>query len=191
MNTLQVKTMKLPEDIYEMLQSDEFVEKIELIGEKQSLPLMEQGFLVRICANLMKGILPPANFVNMITDELDIPREKAALIAQEINRDVFSGIKESLRILHSAKLVSQTIPQKAPESPAATAPITQPKPVKVLEVPVENTPSVFEQKLSGTFRINADGGTPITTPNTMKQTEVVTPSPSIMFTPPPPTTPSV
>ena len=123
MAILPVKLETLPEDIREMLRSDEFVEKIELIGEKQSLPPMEQGFLVRICANLIKGIISPANFVNTIADELDIPREKAAYIAQEINRDIFSSIKESLKILHSGAPIANTqIP--TPITPVAVAPIT-------------------------------------------------------------------
>lgn len=103
MSTLPIKFETLPEDIRAMLQSDEFVEKIELIGEKQSLPPMEQGFLVRICAKLVTGVLQPANFVNTIADELDISREKAAFIAQEINRDIFSNIKESLKTLHRSE----------------------------------------------------------------------------------------
>ncbi len=162
MAILPVKFETLPEDIREMLRSDELVEKIELIGEKQSLPPMEQGFLVHICAKLMTGLLSPANFVNTIADELDIPREKASFIAQEVNRDIFSNIKESLKMLHTGAL--QTIPIKTgPQTPIAIAPIAPILQGSLIQ-PEVNAGSIFEQKLGGAFRMNTESSNSVGTP---------------------------
>jgi hypothetical protein len=141
----------LPEEIRELLSSDEIVEKIEAIAAKQGADEMGQGFLVRITANLMKGVIAPPDFVNTIASELELPRDKAAYIAQEVNRDIFSGVKEALKVVHTKgemeidpKLVTclpeQTAPGKIPSGNVAK--------------PAEG--SILEQKLGGAFRMQSE-----------------------------------
>lgn len=140
-NTTTLKSWgELPEDIRVLLTNDTTIEKIEAIGLTQGLSLIKQGFLVRICANLMKGIVEPKAFVNLLETELDIPRVTAAVIAQEINREIFSGVKESLKKLHATK--SEPAHAIAPNTVIAGA------------TPVESTKSVFEQKLNGAFQMS-------------------------------------
>lgn len=177
MSTLPINFETLPKDIREMLQGDEFAEKIELIGTKQSLPEMEQGFLVRICAKLVTGILPPAKFVSTISDELDIPREKAAFIAQEINRDIFSNIKESLKAIHSEK------PDAPQTPPVAVAPISE-------VIPAARTPMVSTPTTGTTPGATV---TPRATPMMMEPTPIPkeatttqTPQRGAPIVPPPP-----
>lgn len=161
---------ELPDEIREILSREDTVAKIEEIGRKQGLPPMEQGFLVRISANLMRGIISPISFVNTISDELDINREKAAYLAQEINRDIFSSVKEALQKVHPVQNKPETVAKldpslvtclpgemsakaaianKAPGNAAAVAPIG----------------SIFEQKLGGAFRMKGE---------TVSNTEVIT-----------------
>lgn len=142
----------LPEEIRDLLTSDEMVDKISEIGARQGAAEMEQGFLVRICANLMMGILPPADFVNTIATELDLSRDKAAYIAQEINRDIFSGVKEALKTVHTKgtgmeidpKLVT-CLPEQTTTGQIPSGNVSTPAP----------TGSILEQKLGGTFRIQS------------------------------------
>ncbi len=142
-NTTTLKSWgELPEDIRILLVSDSTIEKIEAIGLTHGLSIMKQGFLVRICANLMKGIVEPKVFVTLLESELDIPRASAALIAQDINREIFSGVKESLKKLH---VTSGLTPQALPTN---TVPANSP-------VPSVGAPkSAFEQKIGGTFQMS-------------------------------------
>ena len=164
---------ELPPEIREVLSDEETVNKIEAVAQKQGLPPMEQGFLVRICSNLMKGIIEPSTFVQNISDELDIPREKAALLAQEINREIFSPVKDALRAVHARpggivrldpSLVTCLPAQMSKEAAAGNkAPGNAPM------------GNILEQKLAGAFRI--------------KEGEVIAPqtpaSPSPRFVPAP------
>ena len=176
-NTATTTTLKswgeLPEDIRILLSSDTTIEKIEAIGATQGLSYMHQGFLVRICANLMKGIVEPKAFVNLLETELDIPRVTAAVIAQEINREIFSGVKESLKKLHAPSnvLPSAPLPSTILTPPAST----------------ESPKSIFEEKLAGAFQMSKpDAPTQsvptvpprFVMPTTIQSTPTVTPAPS-------------
>ena len=142
---------ELPEEIRELLSDETLVERIEAIAARQGLPPMEQGFLVRICANLMKGIIAPGVFVNTIVDELDISREKAATLAQEINRDIFSPVKDALRAVHTKPggivRLDPSLVTCLPAQMSKEAAIGNKAPGNA---PVGN---ILEQKLAGTFRI--------------------------------------
>ena len=144
---------KLPEEIRAVLNSDESVATIESIGARQGANEMEQGFLVRICSNLMKGLLAPADFVNTIATELDLPRDKAAYIAQEINRDIFSNIKDALKTVHARNSDMEIDPKHVnclPEQNKNGVGIPSGNVAKP-----EPTGSILEQKLGGTFRIQS------------------------------------
>ena len=210
MNQDQLKQnwINLPERIREMLSSEDTVEKIEDIAKKAGLPEMEQGFLVRITANLMRGIITPEVFIGTISDELDIPKELASKIAQEINHQIFNSIKDALKIVHSS-----SAPIVKPKPVTAVAPLD---PSLVTCLPSQMSPeaakankapgnaaagNIFEQKLGSAFRMKGENvssvgvisptiATPIP-PLAPTAGKVTTPTPpsapaARMATPPPP-----
>lgn len=178
MTDTQTKTWgELPDEIRLLLSAESTVDAIERIAQKQGLPPMERGFLVRICANLMRGAIPPTDFVHTISDELDIPRDKAAYLAQEINRDVFSLVKDALKKVHEKpgalpkidpSLVTCLPDQMSKEAQAGN------------NAPGNNVAvgSIFEQKLGGAFRMKSE---------VVSSVGVVPPPPQpTLVTPPPP-----
>ena len=98
--TQNVPWGKLPPEIRDILSSEATVELVENIGIKHGLSEVEQGFLLRITGKLLKGVLPPTTFIKELEANIDIPRERAAYIAQEINRDIFNDVKDALKSLY-------------------------------------------------------------------------------------------
>jgi hypothetical protein len=169
MTNTQAKTWgELPEEIRLLLSAESTVDAIERIAQKQGLPPMEQGFLVRICANLMRGNIPPTAFVDTISDELDVPREKAAYLAQEVNRDVFILVKDALKKVHekpsSVQKIDPSLVTCLPGEMSPTAVAGNKAPGNTIAAG-----SIFEQKLGGAFRMKGEvatstGGTTIPSP---------------------------
>jgi hypothetical protein len=150
---------ELPLEIRELLSKEDTAERIETIGAKHGLPIMEQGFLVRICADLMKGALVPTEFIVTLTKELDIPREQAVLLAGDINHDIFNGVKGALQKVHA--VAPSAVPKIDPSlvtclpgnmSPAAQVGNKAPGNTVALG-------SIFEQKLGGAFRMKGESAT--------------------------------
>lgn len=128
--TQQTPWEKLPPEIRELLSNEATVELVEKIGIKHGLSAIEQGFLLRITGKLLKGVLPPTAFVKEIEASIDVPRERAAYIAQEINRDIFNDVKDALKNLYG---VGATTTLEAPHDAhtgLAPAPAAKPGPIR-------------------------------------------------------------
>ena len=107
----------LPREIRGLLSDPETTERIEAIGAKHGLTEMECGFLVSITGKLLRGIIPPTEFVKEVEKNIDVSRDKSMLIAQDLNRSLFNDIKDSLKRLHGMGGKSQ-----APVAPVGTVP---------------------------------------------------------------------
>lgn len=160
---------ELPESIQELLNSEQFIENIERIAEKNGMRPEEYGPLLRTTVRLLRGEIPATAYVAELIDVTGIPREKVALIAQEINRDVFNPVKDALKELH-------TTPQKSATPPVGTvaAPIAAP--------PTPATPvvsNIFEQKLGGAFRMPSSA-TSAAPPAPSSPTQIIPPAPQAL-----------
>lgn len=109
----------IPQAIRELIADPSTYEKIESIGTKFGLDIVEVGLLAQTTAALLRGECLPNQFVARLINYLKIPQENAALIAQELNRDLFSTVKDALKELHSGAGAMQPTP--APQTPAPTA----------------------------------------------------------------------
>ncbi|MDD5144609.1 MAG: hypothetical protein PHW72_00515 [Candidatus Pacebacteria bacterium] len=92
---------KLPQELKEALLSPSTAESIGNVCEKNEVDLPSDISL--LVGEVLLGILPPENFQERIEKELDVEKEKAKQIAEEINRYVFFPVKASLEILYSQK----------------------------------------------------------------------------------------
>lgn len=118
---------QLPDAIKELLVSERLVDTVEAICMKHNLRPEEYGIVLRTTAALLSGTLPPTSFVATLMDELALPRESAALIAQDINREVFNPVKEALKEIHKLP------PSIRPGTNAA------PRPVSVEKIDAQKT----------------------------------------------------
>jgi hypothetical protein len=137
---------KLPQQIRDILAAEETVTTLEAIGAKYGLSDMEQGFLIRITSKLISGTILPTEFIKQILENIDINRDQAILVAQEINRDILNEIKDVLMELNEqkeAKPVSSQPPPPiglVPAPPVVNVPKGPPPPAPVL--PVQPPPVV-------------------------------------------------
>jgi hypothetical protein len=164
MSTTKPRTWgELPESIRDTLSDNQTISHIEEIARAQGLSEMEQGFLVRLCSMLMKGELAPGLFVGAISEELSISKEKAALIAQTINHDIFASIKEALKEIHGGGSgvvrLDPSLVTCLPAQMSKEAALRNKAPGNKV------VGNIMEQKLGGAFRLKSDqsavtGGAP-------------------------------
>jgi hypothetical protein len=90
----------LPEDIALEIDSLQLLAKIGNIAAHQNIDHLQSMNLYFITRDILSGKKSPSQFVNKISEYLNIPRERSAFIAQEINREIFNSVKDSLKIVH-------------------------------------------------------------------------------------------
>lgn len=176
----QIKSVfvRLPQEIRDLITSEDFNDRIEVIAKKHGLDEDQTGALIRTTVRLLIGVIAPTQFVVAVTENIEIDREKASLIAQDINRDIFNPVKEELKQVHALPGSGASSPAPKPASPTpASAPVSplpqvSPKPAPVSAVSAKPAPaasaisstpplaapsqSIFEQKMGGTFRMKSD-----------------------------------
>jgi len=107
----------LPEEIKDSMFSVETAETLRKIGETNLLNTKEITTLADETGLFMLGITNPNNFISNLASRLGIDKIKVKKVADEINNQVFSKIKESLKKIHKqnnkkAELNADIKPQK-------------------------------------------------------------------------------
>ena len=143
---LRDQFQSLPEVVRSTISDPATYEAIERVGLAQGLTKVEAGLLAQATSLLMMGFIEPNKYVSVLIDQLSVSQEVAAIIAQEINRDIFNKIKDALKEVHgiakasTAPVPSSVFPQKTAPSnfatPSAASPMATPK----IEAPVSPSP---------------------------------------------------
>jgi len=104
-NTQQIRGIysKLPNDIKEAIFSVDVSDKIIDIGKKHKLAVDKIGIIGNETSRVMLGVTHPNEFIGNLTERLEVDKEKARAIAQEINEQVFKKVRESLRKIHNMR----------------------------------------------------------------------------------------
>jgi hypothetical protein len=167
-NNLTQTIGKLPQNLREAIYAPDMFDKVEKLGKTSGLDEVQIGLLGRLTVKLMAGILAPTEFVAAIENDLGVEREKAAYIAQDINRDIFNPVKDALKEVHNVQAAPQVSAAAAkPEEPKKDEGIAlwktyQADMVKVggAKTEEEKPGSILEQKLGGTFRMSSSRSAP-------------------------------
>lgn len=133
--TIESKFNEVPKDIQQAILSFDLLEKIEAIGKKYKLKTDDIGNLAEEVGAVMLGITRPQDFVSKIKSRID--KENAEKIVIDLNKEVFSQIRESLKKVHKMgeeKEVHQTAPESE-EKPTSD----------------QNRENIFDQKMRGMF----------------------------------------
>lgn len=110
-----------------------------------NLPDDQKMLVVLSTRALLVGDIAPNEFVKMISDVTGLDQANAALIAQEINRDVFNPVKDALKLVHSTPPVAVPTPyQVEAAAPMAVTPVVAqiPTPVPPVQSPAPAQPSM-------------------------------------------------
>lgn len=103
----------LPQDIREVYSSEETTNTLEAIGKKHNLHVDMLGELVSETGYVLVGATRPENYVENLTKRLAVEKEKARAIADDVNKEVFQSIRESLKKIHELKKKDRvSTPQK-------------------------------------------------------------------------------
>lgn len=166
----------LPDDLQDVIFSPETSEYYDAVAKKFTLNTAQREALSHQSSLLLMGITQPQQFVIALTDELKVSREQAALIAQDLNLNIFNSVKGSLTALYTETTPSTIAGTRSASESQTTATLEQP--TNAAASPASNKPmrSIFEQKLGGAFRMSS----PIPAPT---RERVVDP---MLVVPPPP-----
>lgn len=117
---LEQKMNSLPKEIKTALTSTDVSTAIKEIGDKYGLKLDQESVLFDLVAYTMLGLSPSKDFVKNLSREADVNTEAARSIAQDINNEVFSSIKEHMRKVEMGTEVEAEL-EKPEENPEIVA----------------------------------------------------------------------
>ena len=94
----------LPSELQEMILSELTADKIERIVVRNNAT-RHMSEIARLTGRVLLGVLPPDRFISALADHLQIDKQAAADMAQDINREIFFPIRESLKELYGLTTV--------------------------------------------------------------------------------------
>ncbi|MBU1091415.1 hypothetical protein KKA27_00930 [Patescibacteria group bacterium] len=94
------KYKNLPEEVKDMIFNVDAAKTLREIGEKNKLNVREIGIVADETGLFMLGITHPNEFIPNLISRLGIEEERTAKVAHEINSQIFSKIRESLKGIH-------------------------------------------------------------------------------------------
>lgn len=156
------KIMELPDDVRAIILNNDnkLNDDVEALCAKYGLDAMLAGSVTRLTIKLLMGFLAPTEFIAKLCEGTGVEREKAAMIAQEINRDILNPIKDSLRKIHNLASGPQAAPLQQPPAASAASEATPTQPASAAQAmaPVEEPPKpgILEQKLMGAFHTKSE-----------------------------------
>ncbi|KKT20812.1 MAG: hypothetical protein UW04_C0020G0003 [Parcubacteria group bacterium GW2011_GWB1_43_8] len=93
----------LPEDLKDAIFGLEMNEIVEKIGRENQLNIEQIGDLANETGMVMLGVTHPNEFIGNLADRLEVDKEKARAIAQEINEQIFKKVRDSIRKIHNMR----------------------------------------------------------------------------------------
>jgi len=94
------KYKNLPLDVQEAIFSVDTANIIQKISRDNNLNVEKMGILADETGLLMLGITHPNEFIPNLANRLEIDKQTASKIGQEINTQIFAKIRESLKKIH-------------------------------------------------------------------------------------------
>mgnify|MGYP001602142788 CR=1 FL=1 len=93
----------LPEDLKDAIFSVDTTSLVNMVGKKHGLAIDKIGDLANETGMVMLGVTHPNEFIANLADRLEVDKEKARIIAQEINEQIFKPVRDSLRKIHNIR----------------------------------------------------------------------------------------
>ncbi len=118
---------KLPKDIQDAIFSVDTAEIIREIGENNNLMIDKIGNLADETGLVMLGLTSPSQYIPHIVERLEISRETAKKIAEEVNSKIFFPIRENLKKIHGVEERSgeEEIPKDRPLEASEVLPASE------------------------------------------------------------------
>lgn len=135
------KYYSLPQDLRTAMASVESAKIIQQIEKKHKLNIAQAGELASETGFVLMGLTRPENFIRNLSERLEVATQKAKEIALDVNAQIFSRVKESLKKLHGIgqESAAPPLPQKE-EKPAQ-----QTEPLELIKKHIAEKPSEIPQ----------------------------------------------
>lgn len=130
---------RLPEPVQRMMYDVDVVKKIREIGTKHKVSIDGQGVLAEEIGYVMVGASQAKDFPLSLSQRLQLPSDEAKLLAEEINKDIFTPFRQEL-MKHT----------NHPDHPKTE---TNGEALKEGGAPKETAEKVFDDRLSKLFRL--------------------------------------
>src|SRR3989344_199460 len=152
---IQKKLEALPPDIRSFIYSADMSSVVQQIGQKHQLHVDQVGALEAEAAAAMIGITEREEFVENLTEALNIDTQRSTLIAKDVNDLLFVKIRESMKNTSSPSNPAQkpevrvsapipvpvsVAPVVTPPTPTTATPSTQTNPAPKPQVPLAPHP---------------------------------------------------
>ena len=102
---------RLPEEIQELIFSEKAAETINDVCQGNKVPENKIPEVAKFTGRVLLGLLPPAEFEDVLAKELKIRPEVAKKVAREIGRFIFFPAKEVLSQLYEVEIAPPARPQ--------------------------------------------------------------------------------
>ena len=90
----------LPPDVRQAMVAVDSSVVVKKIGENYKLSRAHTTILADVTGMVMLGITHPRDYTRHLIERLQLPKEKALVIAQEVNEQIFKPIRASLKKIH-------------------------------------------------------------------------------------------
>lgn len=94
---LKARFAQLPEDVRKAITATPWKDKLAQISRKHNLHIDQEGHLGEEAVIVMFGLDHPDNLVYNIAQNVEVSKEKAEVIAEDLNNEIFLKVRESLK----------------------------------------------------------------------------------------------
>ena len=133
---LQKLYLTLPQDLKEAIFSVENAEKIQQIAQRYQIPEEKTSQLASATGQVLLTVLVVEKLISSLEIELDIDRNTAQKIVQDIKQEIFSPVMPVL-----TKIQRESSPKPIPSPAPGPSSPTPPKPKNENIVDLKNLPN--------------------------------------------------
>lgn len=134
---------KLPVELQEAVFSEENAEHIGTICERYGVKEDQISEVAKFVGRVLMGLLPPEDFQAILKKEVGLKNGDARQVTHEINRFVFSPVKDYLNQLYHIG----TVPPEKPTAPHPTEEMPTKAPLEVSEKPTVRREDIYREPL--------------------------------------------
>ena len=106
---------KLSKELQEAIFAEKTADSIDSICKKNEISEKDASKIAEHVGYVLLGILPPEDFQKILEKEIKLKKDVTKKVTYEINRFIFSSVKENLSALYKIEIAP---PEKLPTPPA-------------------------------------------------------------------------
>jgi len=142
---LQEKFKTLPKDIQGLVLDEDFGPTVTFLCDEVGIDATKALDVEDEVFDVLMGFSHPKDFIRNIQSKIGIDQEKAKVIAEKVNEEIFQPVRESLKIVHNITEVASEASLASTASGALTQPITSKSPTPPSPTTPKVRPPVFPE----------------------------------------------